>query len=59
MSRLKDLLIEFEQDVPIAFEKAVDFDSFKKNMCKINPLYELSMWKDELKDAYFKGNPSR
>tara|TARA_R100000734_G_C3250446_1_gene52208 strand:+ start:61 stop:240 length:180 start_codon:yes stop_codon:yes gene_type:complete len=59
MSRLKDLLIDFEQDVPTALKKAVDFDSFKKNMCKINPLYELNMWKDELKDAYFKGSPSR
>ena len=52
MSRLKDLVIQFEADAELALEGAETFDEFASNMYKINSLYELSMWQQELRDGW-------
>ena len=52
MSRLKDLVIQFESDAELALEGAETFDEFVNTMCKINPIYELSMWQQELRDGW-------
>ena len=52
MSRLKDLVIEFEADAELALEGAETFDEFAGNMYKINAVYELSMWQQELRDGW-------
>tara|TARA_R110002167_G_scaffold119161_1_gene296189 strand:- start:39 stop:212 length:174 start_codon:yes stop_codon:yes gene_type:complete len=52
MSRLKDLIIEFEADAEFALEGAETFDEFANNMYKINAVYELSMWQQELRDGW-------
>lgn len=52
MSRLKDLVIQFESDAELALEGAETFDEFANNMYKINSLYELSMWQQELRDGW-------
>ena len=52
MSRLKDLVIQFEADAELALEGAETFDEFANNMHKINSLYELSMWQQELRDGW-------
>jgi len=52
MSKLKDLIIEFEADAELALEGAETFDEFAGNMYKINAVYELSMWQQELRDGW-------
>jgi len=52
MSRLKDLVIQFEADAEFALEGAETFDEFANNMYKINAVYELSMWQQELRDGW-------
>jgi hypothetical protein len=52
MSKLKDLIIEFEADAERALEGAETFDEFVNTMYKINPIYELSMWQQELRDGW-------
>ena len=52
MSKLKDLIIEFEADAELALEGAETFDEFVNTMYKINPIYELSMWQQELRDGW-------
>ena len=52
MSRLKDLLIDFEQDVPSALEGAESFPEFVKNMININAVYELDMWDEDLREMW-------
>ena len=52
MSKLKDLVIEFEADAERALEGAETFDEFVNTMLKINPIYELSMWQQELRDGW-------
>ena len=52
MSGLKDLVIQFEADAERALEGAETFDEFANNMYKINSLYELSMWQQELRDGW-------
>jgi|TARA_R100001510_G_scaffold1896_1_gene1487 hypothetical protein len=52
MGKLKDLLIDFEQDVPSAIEGAESFPEFVKNMIDINVIYELSMWDEDLREMW-------
>ena len=52
MSRLKDLLIQFESDCEIAIEGAETVNEFKNNLIKISSRYESSFYLDNLNDMW-------
>ena len=52
MGKLKDLLIDFEQDAPTALEGAESFPEFVKNMIDIDATYELNMWDEDLREIW-------